>query len=119
MNFQKIEQFENLKSALIDRFGEIPEKAKNVLIYHKIRFFTNQTHLKSVKISQKNITLEFDNKSLPSRDKLYRLTGIIDLPIHFSTVKNFEISFDFEKKAKLYLNESIKIIKFIAQNFKE
>jgi len=119
MNFQKIEQFGNLKKALIDRFGEIPEKAKNVLIYHKIRFFTNQTRLKSVKISRKKITLEFDNKSLPNRNKLYRLTGTIDLPVHFSTVKNFEISFDFEKKAKSYLNESVKIIKFIAQNFKE
>ncbi len=116
----KPDQFDDLRQELFDRFGEIPQQAKNAILYYKMHLMAKLAGLESVKMKKGNIALEFSGNKLLPREKLTRLVKHFNYPVRFDTTKNFKIYFevtDTDNKSKLEIAEkSIEILNFIIAN---
>ncbi len=116
----KPEQFDDLRQELLDRFGEIPEQAKNAILYYKMHLMSKLAGLESVKMKKGNIALEFSGNKLLPREKLTRLVKHFNYPVRFDTTKNLKIFFevtDTDNMNKLEIAEkSIEILNFIITN---
>jgi transcription-repair coupling factor (superfamily II helicase) len=117
---KKPEQFDDLRQELFDRFGEIPQQAKNAILYYKMHLMAKLAGLESIKMKKGNIALEFSGNKLLPREKLTRLVKHFNYPVRFDTTKNFKIYFevtDTDNKSKLEIAEtSIEILNFIIAN---
>ena len=120
LKFRKASDFTILENELVDRFGEIPVKAKNTLIYYKLRILAKIANVQSTEITNENIILEFNNKNLPKRKKLKELINHFECPISFNTTRNLEISFKISEVNNVDESEQIekclKILDFFIKN---
>ena len=101
LDFSSVEQFTQLEIELLDRFGPIPENAKIACQYYKLRMLISHTEIKSLKIKNSNVILEFNNKRLPGRDKINKLVTKFQVPVRFDTTINFKIIFEFSNSIKV------------------
>ena len=118
--FKKASDFTTLENELVDRFGEIPEKAKNTLIYHKLRMSAKKANVQSTEIKNGNIILEFSNKTLPTISKIERLINHFDYSVSFNTTRNLRIIFQISKvncTSKLeQIEKCLEILDFLIKN---
>ncbi|MCK4695242.1 MAG: transcription-repair coupling factor, partial [Candidatus Cloacimonetes bacterium] len=91
LKFKKASDFTTLENELVDRFGEIPEKAKNTLTYYKLRMSAKKANVQSTEIKNGNIILEFSNNNLPTISKIERLINHFDYSVSFNTTRNLRI----------------------------
>ncbi|MCK4311289.1 MAG: hypothetical protein KAW88_00965, partial [Candidatus Cloacimonetes bacterium] len=98
-----------LENELVDRFGEIPEKAKNTLTYYKLRMLAKIANVQSTEITNGNIILEFNSKNLPKREKLKELINLFEYPISFNTTRNLGITFQISKESNHNKQKQIEI----------
>ena len=115
--FKKPEEFDELTLELKDRFGSLPDMAKNVTDYFKMRMLTKEIGLKSFMILLGKMYLEYDEKSLPPRKLLSDLIGFSEIPLSFDTTKGLRIIFEFNEDMVRHKQKKIdfamKIIEFI------
>ena len=97
IRFAILEDFDNLRIELKDRFGTIPEQAENSIIFYKIRFLAKKNNLISLNIKKNRLILEFDNKKLPSQDFISQVIRAIDYPVNFDTTGNMKMIFDLKE----------------------
>ncbi|MCD4651858.1 MAG: transcription-repair coupling factor [Candidatus Cloacimonetes bacterium] len=97
LEFKKQEQFDDLQLELKDRFGKVPLPALEALRFYRMRLLSSESILSTFQIRGGTIRLEFDNKSLPSRDKLYQMVGEFDYPVTFDTVGKLIVNFTIDK----------------------
>ena len=93
--FQVVKDFEELAIELKDRFGYLPDMAKNVLEYFKMRLITKEIGLKSFMILSQKMIIEYDPKSLPHRKIIAELIASSDIAVSFDTTNGLKIVFDF------------------------
>ena len=117
LSFTSGKDFDDLKDELKDRFGEIPKLAESTILYYKLKMLADKTDLLSFKINVPNIILEFDEKRLPSREKLSILIKQYNYPVSFSTTRNFLITFNISNEKISVIQKGIKILEFIIENF--
>jgi transcription-repair coupling factor (superfamily II helicase) len=98
LQYSSEEEFDELEKSLNDRFGRIPDKAVNAIYYFKMNMLIKSTSLTSFKLKKGWILLEFDNKLLPSRDKIEKIVRKFPLPVQFSTTGSFVIKFNLSSK---------------------
>jgi transcription-repair coupling factor (superfamily II helicase) len=98
VEFVQVEEFDELAVELKDRFGEIPELAKNVLDYFKMRMLTRDLGLKTFLLAYNKMVLEYDAKNMPPRQILANLIGWSEVPISFDTTSGLKIVFEFDEK---------------------
>ena len=109
LRFKKASDFTTLENELVDRFGEIPEKAKNTLTYYKLRMLAKIANVQSTEITNGNIILEFNSKNLPKREKLKELINLFEYPISFNTTRNLGITFQISKESNHNKQKQIEI----------
>jgi transcription-repair coupling factor (superfamily II helicase) len=116
IDFDEIEQFENLEQELIDRFGKIPEQATNAFQYYRLRLLTHQVGLQSLKMKQRNIIFEFKTKNMPSRSKLTMLVEKFKFPVKIDATKNFKVIFqtgtDPKQNKQFLLKKALEMITY-------
>ncbi len=120
LNLENLNEFDTLENVLIDRFGKIPELAKNVLLYYKLRLQAKKSNLESVDLKQKHIVLEFNNKRLPSRESIAKLIEYFNYPVAFDTTRNLKISFQIfenrETSKEMFIKKCLDILDYIIEN---
>ncbi|MFC1887465.1 transcription-repair coupling factor [Candidatus Cloacimonadota bacterium] len=99
------DQFDLLESELTDRFGEIPDKAWNALLYYRLNMLIKAAGLESFSIKKKSAVAEFNNQKLPARDKLMAMIKEIDLPVNLDGTGNMKIRFNIDIENKLSQNQ--------------
>jgi len=122
LSFENLNDFDILENELIDRFGKIPELAKNALLYYKLRLLAKKSKLESVDLKQKHIVLEFNNKRLPSRELITKLIKHFDYPVTFDTTRNLKISFQILQNREIskekFIKKCLDILDYVIKNQK-
>ena len=122
LDFQKLDEFELLENELIDRFGKIPELAKNTLLYYKLRLLTKNSTLESADLKKTRFVIEFDNKRLPSKELIAKLIKKFNYPVAFDTTRNLKILFQVAENSKIlqekFVEKCLEILDFLAKNQK-
>ena len=83
-------EFTKLQSEMIDRFGKLPQSAKNVFNYYRTSFFAENKNLKSIFIGQRKIIVELLNSKI-SKNKIVALVKSINYEIYFNQRRNLRI----------------------------
>lgn len=117
LSFSASKDFDDLREELKDRFGEIPKLAESTILYYKLKMLADKTDLLSFKINVPNIILEFDEKRLPSREKLSILVKQHNYPVSFSTTRNFLLTINISNEKNLVIQKGIEILEFIIEKF--
>ncbi|MDY6916095.1 MAG: transcription-repair coupling factor, partial [Candidatus Cloacimonadota bacterium] len=108
------EQFEDLKNELQDRFGKLTQQEKLTLAYFQLRAAAKKTKMKSVRIRDKILHLEFDEKNLPPREQIQKMLSSFTYPVSFDTVGNLQIAIDLSfmqaDNEETLIKEAIKIV---------
>jgi transcription-repair coupling factor (superfamily II helicase) len=97
VEFQKLSDFDEMAIELADRFGSLPDIAKNVIEYFRIRHISNQLGIKTFMILRTKMIIEYDPKNLPPRQILAKLIGSSPVPISFDTTLGLRIVFNFDE----------------------
>ncbi len=117
LEFKESEEFDQLIVELKDRFGSIPEPAKQAIIYYKLRHFAKTIGLASFKIRNGVVIIEFSSKKLPNKKNLTELISNFDYPVSFESTGNLKVKFTISSNGKISKteigNKSIKILEFI------
>ena len=99
--FEEIDEFE---IELLDRFGQMPDQARWLLNYFKLSQLSNKLALRNCQVKHDNLILEFDAKSLPSKEQLLHFISKIDQPFRFEAGKNLKVIIDLNPDAN-YLQQ--------------
>ncbi len=120
LHFNSLNEFDDIEKELIDRFGEIPEKSGNAILYYKLRMLALQANLRSLDIKKDRFIIEFDPKCLPPRSLISETIGKFRYPVNFDTTKNLRIIFNISEATETVKNNhlkiALKILQFIAEN---
>ncbi|RPH94212.1 MAG: transcription-repair coupling factor, partial [Calditrichaeota bacterium] len=65
----KPQQIQNLQKELVDRFGELPEKAQNLFDYMIIKMLASKAKLSKLVLKDQHLTGEFDYQNLPAGEE--------------------------------------------------
>jgi transcription-repair coupling factor (superfamily II helicase) len=111
------DKFNLLEAELKDRFGEIPQNARNALLYYRLNMLIRIAGLESFALKKGKILVEFNNRKLPARDKIILMINEIDLPVTLDGTGNMKITFDLKggediSQNKLY-ETALKIVRII------
>ena len=119
LHFTSLNEFDDIEKELIDRFGEIPEKSVNAILYYKLRMLALQANIRSLDIKRDRFIIEFDSKQLPPRSLITKVISEFNYPINFDTTKNLRIIFKIPKTAQTPKNNhrkiALKILQFIVK----
>ncbi len=119
LHFNLLSEFDDIEKELIDRFGEIPEKSINTILYYKLRMLALQANLRSLDIKKDKFIIEFDSKRLPPCTLITKIIGKFNYPVNFDTTKNLRIIFNISEETETtknsHLKIALKILQFIAE----
>jgi len=118
LSLETIEKYTEFETELEDRFGQLPEMARNTLLYYKIKFYTDRLGLESFRLKDGEAIIEFPQKNLPNREKIGKLINAFSYPVSFESTGNLKIKFKLTDNAlitekKALLNSSLKILDLI------
>jgi len=99
---------------LTDRFGHLPDKAKWLLTYFKLKILTQKAGLQNCQVRNGELIMEFKSNTPPSREKIMNLLTLVKDPVRFETTTNIKIIFELTKHAQLsYQAQTDKAIKIL------
>jgi transcription-repair coupling factor (superfamily II helicase) len=98
VDYQKLSDFDDIAIELADRYGSLPDLAKNVIEYFRVRFISIELGLKTFMILTSKMIIEFDPKNLPPRQLLAKLIGCSPVPLSFDTTLGLRIIFTYDEK---------------------
>ncbi len=108
---EDVEAVDEFVGELTDRFGHLPDKAKWLLTYFKLKILTNKAGLQNCQVRNGELIMEFKSNTPPSREKIMNLLAIVKDPVRFETTKNIKIIFELTKHAQLsYQSQTDKAI---------
>jgi len=126
VDFEQVKEFDELGVELKDRFGSLPETAKNVLEYFKMRMLTREIGLKSFMILPRKMVLEYatvnsssKESGLPSRKVLADLIAFSEVPVSFDTTGGLKVIFEFDDLMAKNKHEKIRFANKIVERMKE
>jgi transcription-repair coupling factor (superfamily II helicase) len=108
LSIQTEKEFDELERELCDRFGTIPPKAWNALLYYRLNMLIKTAQLESFTLKKGKAIIEFNNQKLPSRKHIQSLINNIDLPVKLDGTGNMKIIFDLNKTEGISQNEIYK-----------
>ena len=113
LNYNDLKLFEEIKAELSDRFGPLPEKAENNILFYKIRFLARELNVSTIKLEKNRIEIEFEDNRQLSKNKLTNIIKNQTTPIRFDTVNNFAIIADLKKNmnSSKLLKQSFSLLK--------
>ena len=106
-SFESVNQFDKLKTELIDRFGEPPQQVLDTLQYFKIRFIIKALKILSLKFFNNELKIIFSD--YPSKMSMKNLMQNSNKQISFDISKNFSVSIGKIKKDEILKTISLMI----------
>jgi transcription-repair coupling factor (superfamily II helicase) len=99
---------------LTDRFGMLPDKAKWLLTYFKLKILTQKAGLQNCQVRNGLLIMEFKSNTPPSKEKIMNLLAAVKDPVRFETTANMKIIFELTKHAQLsYQGQTERAIKIL------
>ncbi|MBC8525553.1 MAG: transcription-repair coupling factor [Candidatus Cloacimonetes bacterium] len=90
-NLKKGGDFNKLQSEMTDRFGKLPQSARNVFKYYLVNFYAEKNKIKSVYIGKRKIIIE-PFQSIISKKKIEQIVKSTALEVCFKQTKGLNIS---------------------------
>ncbi len=97
-DFSSSAEFDEFKVELEDRFGKLPERAEKTVDFHKLKFMATGAGLASVKVRDKALIMDFDEKTLPPQAAIGKFITQVTSNVKFDTTKGLRIIIEFDKK---------------------
>ncbi|HHE38926.1 MAG TPA: transcription-repair coupling factor, partial [Candidatus Cloacimonetes bacterium] len=120
LEFDEPTQFNDLKSELRDRFGDIPAQAQTALKYFQLRLYIKKIGLESMKMRKNKIIIEFNTSNMPARSLLTNFVGKFNYPVKIDATKGFKMIFQVNHKQEKYsefmINKSLKMAEYLYDN---
>lgn len=89
-----VEEFEDLKDELVDRFGKMPQEALHAILYFEMRHIAERIGLTSCQIKNKKLVMEYPKEIKPPSKKVHHLIKEVTLPIRIEDTESFFIIID-------------------------
>ena len=95
-----------LETELRDRFGPVPDKARWLLSWFKLKLLTQSAKLHSCQVRNERIIIEFKETEIPPKKLLLSLTESLAHPFRFDLTKGLKLIIELDKHAGLdYLGQ--------------
>jgi transcription-repair coupling factor (superfamily II helicase) len=98
---------DDMTDELTDKFGKLPEKAKWLLTYYKLKVLTELAKLQNCQVRNGELILEFKSNLPPSREVIMRFLDKVKEPVRFSTSGSFKIIFELARHGNLSYQSQI------------
>jgi len=96
----------DLETELRDRFGPVPDKARWLLSWFKLKLLTQSAKLHSCQVRNERIIIEFKETEIPPKKLLLSLTESLAHPFRFDLTKGLKLIIELDKHAGLdYLGQ--------------
>lgn len=96
-----IEELMDFEAELKDRFGELPENARWLLLFFKIDLLSKAKNLKNCTVKKGIMSLEYSAQHTPPKEEILRLSSLIDEPMRFEMGKGLKIIIELDKEMEL------------------
>ncbi|MCF7793474.1 MAG: transcription-repair coupling factor [Candidatus Cloacimonetes bacterium] len=120
LEFETLEEFDEIENELLDRFGKIPDQAVSALKYFRLRLLIEKTGLEALKMKNNSIIVEFNTSKMPARRLLTKFIDKFKHPVKIDAVKGFKIVFEIddaiEDQRLLLIDESLRMAEFLYEN---
>lgn len=94
-----LEGIDDFCEELRDRFGELPENARWLILYFKIDLLAKQLKLKNCSVKRGKLTIEFSQERQPERKKVLRMSSMLEEKLSFEMLKGFKIIVELDEIA--------------------
>lgn len=91
-----LSDIEDFAFELRDRFGEIPENARWLLLYFKVDLLAKKLHLKNCTVKRGTMTIEFDAAHTPSKNGILDFSAKIKEPFRFEATSSLKIIIELD-----------------------
>ncbi|MCK9556919.1 MAG: transcription-repair coupling factor [Candidatus Cloacimonetes bacterium] len=89
---------EDFAEELRDRFGELPENARWLLLYFKVDLLAKQLKLKNCMVRHGIMTIEYDSANTPPKAEILRFSSRISEPLRFDAAHSLKIIIELDKE---------------------
>jgi transcription-repair coupling factor (superfamily II helicase) len=114
-NCDDIGLIDDFAAELTDRFGKLPDKAKWLLTYFKLKILTQKSGLQNCHVRNGELIMEFKSNTPPSRQKILSFLEVVKEPVRFETTANLKIIFALTQHARLsYQDQTAAAIKILS-----
>jgi transcription-repair coupling factor (superfamily II helicase) len=106
---------DDFSTELTDRFGKLPDKAKWLLTYYRLRILTQNIGLQNCHVRNGELIMEFKSNNPPAKQKILSFLETVKEPVRFETTANVKIIFSLTQHARLsYQDQTEKAIKILS-----
>ncbi|MBM4399021.1 MAG: transcription-repair coupling factor [Candidatus Cloacimonetes bacterium] len=106
---------DDMYSELTDRFGKIPEKAKWLLTYYKLKILVAKADLKNCIVKNGELIMEFKPNEPPSKNRILGFLHKVSEPVKIESAGSFRMVFELSKLGQLsYQEQTIKAINILS-----
>ena len=98
---ESYESLDDMELELRDRFGKVPEKARWLLLWFRLKLLTTGADLQACQVRNQQISIEFRETSLPPKKLLLAFTSTLKYPFRFDVTKGLKLIIELEKHAHL------------------
>lgn len=112
-----IDMIDEFVTELTDRFGVLPDKAKWLLTYFRLKILTQKAGLQNCQVRNGELLMEFKSNTPPAREKIMNLLSIVNTPVRFDTTHNMKMIFELTKHAQLSYQSQTEVALKILQSY--
>jgi transcription-repair coupling factor (superfamily II helicase) len=111
-----LDEVNDFGTELNDRFGEIPENARWLLLYFKVDLLAKGLKLRNVSVKRGNMVIEYDSAHTPPKAEILRFGSKLSEPLRFEAEHNLKliIQLDDELDSLGQFERAIEILELIA-----
>lgn len=109
-----MEDIEDFAFELRDRFGEMPENARWLLLYFKIELLAKRLKLKNCTVKRGIMTMEYDASKTPPKAEILRFSAKISEPLRYDAAHGLKIivELDAELDALAQFERAVEILEY-------
>lgn len=96
---KSLQDIEEFATELQDRFGDVPENARWLLLYFKVDLLAKSLKLKNCTVKRGVMTIEYDASNTPPKADILRFCAKVSEPYRFEASKSLKIIIDMDAEA--------------------
>lgn len=112
----QLDEVNDFRAELQDRFGDIPENAHWLLLYFKLDLLAKRLQLRNVAVKRGTMVIEYDSAHTPPQSDILRFSSKLSEEFRFEAEHNLKIiiQLDEELSALEQFERAIEILELIA-----
>lgn len=112
----QLDEVNDFRAELQDRFGDIPENAHWLLLYFKLDLLAKRLKLRNVAVKRGTMVIEYDSAHTPPQSDILRFSSKLSEEFRFEAEHNLKIiiQLDEELSALEQFERAIEILELIA-----